>query len=115
LVEIEQMTQSIYDAMLNSSNMMKSIKNLPTITKKITDPKRQTLGNTTSLPKISFTLIFIALLGYALILTGPIVNKLYTTRYIKETQYLLYNKSNSLMVYLKTIETPETCSGFGLF
>jgi len=95
------MTQSIYDAMLNSNNMMKSIKNLPTITKKITDPKRQTLGNTTSLPKMSLTLICIALLGYALILTGPIVNKLYTTRYIQETQYLLYNKSNSLIVIWK--------------
>jgi len=43
-------------------------------------------------------LISIALLGYALILTGPIVNKLYTIRYIEETQYLLYNKSNSFKV-----------------
>jgi len=38
--EIESMVQNIHASLLGSRNVMKTIKNLPQVTKKIADPKR---------------------------------------------------------------------------
>jgi len=77
------------------------------------DPKRQPLGNTSPLPKLNLPLIIIAIVAYALILTGPILNHIFTSKYIEETKYLYSNKGKQeLTILLKYFKIFYLFHGF---